>query len=288
MKTLFYFLFCMTLFVSCQKNTDSSEENKPVNSEAYTQTNVSYGSDALQRMDVYLPAGRSTTNTKALVLIHGGSWNSGSKSEFTPYVDTFKKRLPDYAVFNIDYRVVTNSATLFPVPENDVNNAVKYIADHSEEYAFNKDKVALLGFSAGSHLALLQGYKQTTPIKAKAVIDFFGPTDLIKMYNQPWHPIIPSLLESLMGATPTSNKTLYEQSSPVYFVTNQTPPTLILQGDSDPVVDISQSQLLNDKLQQAGVTHDMIVYPGAGHGWWGDTLSQSFDRVEAFLKANVK
>lgn len=278
----------MSLLNSC-KREDSNTDTKPAsNNDGLTKTNVSYGSNTLQRMDIYLPAGRTTTNTKALVLIHGGSWNSGSKSEFTPYIDTFRKRLPDYAIFNIDYRLVTNSSTVFPVPENDVNAAVKFIADRSEEYAFNKDKVVLFGFSAGAHLALLQGYKYNTPVKAKAVIDFFGPTDLLKMYTQPWHPIIPSLLQSITGATPTTNKTLYEQSSPVNFVNNQTPPTLILHGTADPVVNISQSQLLKDKLQQQGVVNDFISYPNAGHGWYGDTLSGSFDRIVSFLQANVR
>lgn len=287
MKILVYLIFSLALFSSCQKE-DGSNETKPAGTQAYTKTNVSYGSDALQRMDVYLPAGRSAANTKAIVMIHGGSWNSGSRSEFNPYIDTFKKRLPDYALFNVDYRIVTNTSTVFPMPENDVNAAVKFIADHSEEYAFNKDKVVLFGFSAGSHLALLQGYKYSTPFKPKAIVDFFGPTDLIKMYNEPWHPIIQPLLQNLTGATPSSNKTLYEQSSPVYFVNSQTPPTLILHGSADDIVDISQSQWLNDKLQQAGVVHDMITYPNAGHGWYGDTLSNSFDRIASFLQANVR
>ncbi len=288
MKLFLYLIFSMSLLSSCEREESSGTDVKPVESQVYTKTNVPYGSDALQRMDIYLPAGRTATDTKALVLIHGGSWNGGSKSEFTPYIDTFRKRLPDYAIFNVDYRVVTNASTVFPTPENDINAAVKFIADHAEEYQFNKDKLVLFGFSAGAHLALLQGYKYSSPIKPKAVIDFFGPTDLLKMYNEPWHPIIPSLLQTLTGATPGSNKAIYEQSSPVNFVNNQTPPTLILHGSSDEIVNISQSRLLNDKLQQAGVAHDFITYPNAGHGWYGDTLSHSFDRVDAFLQTNVR
>lgn len=287
MKYLFYLLLSMSLFsISCQKTSGNSTNTGVDSSKPDTKLNVSYGSHALQKMDIYLPAGRSTASTKAIILLHGGSWNSGSKSEFNPYIDTFKKRLPDYAIFNLDYRVASGG-TLFPVPENDVKAAMEFIAGKAGEYGFNKDKVAILGFSAGAHLALLQGYKYIQPVRVKAVVDFFGPTDLTKMYNEPWHPLVTSLLQSVTGTTPSANAQLYQQSSPAHFVNAQTPPTLILHGTNDIIVDISQSQFLKQKLEAAGVPHEMVVYPNESHGWGGSTLSDSFSRIEAFLKARM-
>lgn len=286
MKYLLFLILSMSLFTSCKKNEASTEKESGF-ATAQTKMNVSYGNDTAQRMDVYLPANRSATTTKAIILIHGGGWNSGSRTEFNPYIDTFKKRLPDYAIFNMDYRVVSNT-NAFTNLETDVKTAVSFIADHAQEYGFNKDKVALLGFSAGAHLALLQAYKYSDPVKVKAVIDFFGPTDLVTMYNQPWHPMIPYLLQTLTGATPSSNLNLYQQLSPAFYVNAQSPPTLILHGDADIVVNISQSQSLKNKLQQAGVVTDMVTYSNEGHGWYGSKLSDSFNKTEAFLKANVK
>src|SRR4051794_40480639 len=158
-------------------------------------------------MDIYLPAGRTTDVTNSLVLIHGGGWNSGDKSNFAVYIDSFKHRLPGYAIFNINYRLVSANH-IFPVQENDIKSAINFIADHSEQFQINKNKFVLLGASAGAHLAMLQAYKNTNP-EIKAVVDFFGPTDLTTMYKHPWHPMIPSLLKIVIGTTLSANPQLY-------------------------------------------------------------------------------
>lgn len=273
----------MTFFTSCHTHS-SNAQTAVTHTIAETKWNIPYGKDTAQRMDIYLPAGRSANATKAIILIHGGGWNSGDKSQFATYIDTFKKRLPQYAIFNINYRLVSNKH-LFPTQENDVKAAIDFIVDHSGEYGVNKDSLVLLGASAGAHLAMLQAYKYPYP-KIKAVIDFFGPTDLLEMYRHPWHPMIPYLLQTLTGTTPDSNESIYQQSSPAYFVTYQTPPTLILQGGSDNIVAPSQSKLLKQKLDKAGVANDMVIYPKERHGWYGANLSDSFDRIVAFLNRN--
>jgi acetyl esterase/lipase len=276
----------MNIFSSCKQapKPEFADEKALL---AQTLINVSYGSDTLQRMDIYLPANRSTATTKSLILIHGGGWTSGSKADFAMYLDSFKTRLPDYAIFNINYRLV-NSGHLFPTQENDVKAAVDFIAAHAEKYHVNKNEFSLLGFSAGAHLALLQAYKYSTP-KIKAVVDYFGPTDLVAMYQKPWHPLVPLALQMITGKSPEQNATIFEQSSPAHFVSPQSPPTLILHGGKDIVVNVSQSKLLAEKLEKNGVKHELHIYPNEGHGrWYGQSLVSSFDRVEAFLKANAE
>ncbi|MER3499410.1 MAG: hypothetical protein C4308_12650 [Chitinophagaceae bacterium] len=179
-------------------------------------------------MDVYLPANRSITATKVIVLIHGGGWNGGSKAEFDPYIYSLKKRVPDYAIFNINYRLV-NSGNLFPTQEYDVKSAIDFISKKASQYGINKDKIVLLGFSSGAHLALLQGYKYNNP-KIKAVIDFFGPTDMVDMYNNPMNPLVSIALQTIVGGTSTSNSAMYTQSSPINYVTGRAPPFIILHG----------------------------------------------------------
>ncbi len=287
MRHILYLLFSMNLFTSCQKGVDAATAvSAPDYTIAETKLNVPYGKDSMQRMDVYLPAGRSDSNTKSIILIHGGGWNAGSKHDFASYIDTFKKRLPDYAIFNIDYRLAT-SKTIFPTQENDVKAALDFIAAHSHNYGINKNETALLGASAGAHLALLQAYKYTD-VPVKAVVNFFAPTDLTIMYNQPWHSMIPYLLQMLTGTTPSQNPDVYKNSSPVKYVTKNSPPTLILHGGSDDIVAPSQSKLLAAKLKGAGVIHELVIYPGEGHGWYGSNLTNSFIRIEAFLKAAMK
>jgi len=276
---LFILILFSLVFSSCKKD-DSPEQDMSV-----TMLNVSYGTNSQQKMDVYLPATRSTTTTKVMIMIHGGAWNSGDKVDFNEYVDSLKKREPTYAIFNINYRLA-NVSDLFPAQELDVRAAVDFIYNKRQEYKIS-DKFVLVGASAGAHLALLQGYKYSTPVKPKAIIDFFGPTDLVDMYNNPPNALVQPLLVAVTGVTPTAN-TLYTQSSPINYITSQSPPTMILHGGTDIVVSPTQSVLLNTKLQSAGVIHQYFFYPTEGHGWVGANLSDSFNKIQAFLAANVQ
>lgn len=283
MKGWFALLSFTILLSSCQKDSDPT---LPVLTEK-TVLNVEYGTNPSQKMDIYLPPGRQTTTTKIIVMIHGGGWVIGDKSDFTEYVDTLKRRLPGYAIFNINYRLATGISNYFPTQENDVKAAIEFIYGKRNEYQIS-NKYILLGASAGSHLALLQSYKYSSPIKVKAVVDFFGPIDLVDMYNYPASASAPpSALVAVIGATPTTNPALYQQSSPITFVNAQSPATIIFQGGADPLVAPSQSLALKNKLQSMGVVHQYFLYPTEKHGWTGAPLTDSFDKIVQFLSANV-
>lgn len=273
------FLAAITFFISCSKD-ENDEDNGAV-----TMTNVSYGTNSQQIMDVHLPAGRSASATKVLIMIHGGGWSTGDKADFYAYVDSMKKREPTYAIINVNYRLA-NSPDLFPAQEMDIQDAVEFIYNKRTEYRIS-DKFVLVGASAGGHLALLQGYKNTVPVKPKAIIDFFGPTDLVEMYNNPPNPLVQPLLFGVIGGTPATQSLIYQISSPLNYVTNQSAPTLILHGGLDIVVAPSQSVLLNNKLASVSVPHQYYFYPTEGHGWVGANLTDSFNKIQAFLAAHV-
>lgn len=265
---------------SCQK--EAAESSTPET--AATKMDVAYGTDPKQKMDIYLPAGRSADTTKSIILIHGGAWSEGDKLDFTPYVAQLQQKIPGYAVFNVNYRLAINNTNLFPSQENDIKAALEFINGKKGEYKIS-DKFVLLGASAGAHLALLQGYKYNTPIKPKAIVSFFGPTDLVALYNSSF--IAALGLSGVTGTDPVSNPTFYQQSSPLTFVTAQSPPTILLQGGADPLVPVAQAEALKAKLTTSGVTNQYVFYPTQTHGWFGDTLNHSFDKITEFLKVNV-
>ncbi|MES2882453.1 MAG: alpha/beta hydrolase, partial [Bacteroidota bacterium] len=248
--------------------------------------NVAYGSDAAQKMDVYLPAGRNADSTKVIIMVHGGAWSAGDKNDFNSYVPVLQQRLPGYAVVNINYRLASGTANPFPAQETDMKAALEFIIQKGSEYGISQ-KFVLLGASAGAHMSLLQAYKYATP-KIRAVVDFFGPTDMAALYSNASLPTLQFALQLLMSGTPSTNQPLYFQSSPINFVTAQSPPTIILHGSADVVVPISQSVLLNQKLQSLGVTSQFVEYTGFGHDVWPPaTMTDAFNKIEAFIKANV-
>lgn len=289
MKIYLSSLFILSVFFfSCSKNIDQTPTPPPPDKiDPETIMNVSYGSSSLQEMDVYLPADRSTSSTKVIVMIHGGSWESGDKTELTEFVDTLKRRLPGYAIFNINYRLSVNGNNIFPTQENDTKAALQFIVDNAAKYLISKE-VVLLGVSAGGQLALLQGYKYNTPVVPKAIISFYGPTDLTAMYNDPGDALIPPALAEIVGKTPLQDPSIYSNSSPVNFISSSSPPTIFFQGGMDLLVKTSQAVSLQSRLQSAGVVNQYVFYPNEGHGWLGPDLFDSFDKIQAFLSANVK
>lgn len=278
----FSILFCFVLvFTGCQKE---SKETDGGGIPEQTLNNVSYGADAAQRMDIYLPAGREADTTKLIILVHGGAWLEGDKGDFASYVSILKQRLPGYAIANINYRLATTTGNFFPTQENDMKAAIDFLIQKRNEYRIS-EKIVLLGASAGAHMALLQAYKYASP-KIKAVVSFFGPTDMTALYNSS-SANTKFGLQLLLGGTPATSA-MYQQSSPVNFIDAQDPPTIIFHGATDAIVNVAQSNLLKEKLQAAGITHQLTVYPGLGHDVWPSaTMNETFTKIEAFVKANV-
>lgn len=293
MKNTFAFLLLAFTLVSCLKKDVQPDEPKYNNSELVVSLNLKYGNDPMNVMDMYLPANRSTATTKTIVLMHGGAWSEGDKMDeyFSPVVAYVRQMLPDWAVFNLNYRLANVSGVnLFPSQEEDVKAAVKYILDRRQAFGIS-DKWVIGGESAGGHLSLLQAFKNSESLKPKAVIDFYGPTDMTGIYNF-YHNTdvsVADLISILMKGTPTSNAMLYSSSSPINYINSKTPPTIILQGGKDDIVPKEQSEMLRDKLTAAGVTNQYVFYPDRGHGWYDPaTVDDAFAKVDAFLKANVK
>jgi len=287
MKQNFLLFFVAALFFTSCKKEDAIVQIA-VTEQALT--DVSYGTDAKQKMDIYLPANRSTDSTKIMVVIHGGSWFSGDKWDMTATIDSLKKRLPDYAFFNINYRLSTGTANLFPTQELDVRSAVEFIASKASGYKVNINKLVIAGASAGAHLAMLQAYKDSVPVRAKAVVSFFGPTDLLDMYNNPANGdfTLSVLLAQVIGKTPAQDPAIYASSSPVNFIRSTSPPTILLHGGADVVVRYQQSIEVRDLLTTAGVTNQYVFYPTGGHADWDiPTYTDAFNKTVAFLKANV-
>ena len=280
---IFTIIFLVFVFVACQKTESGRSSDLPASSSI----DIPYGAAVAQKMDIYLPAGRTTASTKFMVLIHGGGWTSGDKTDFNSYITRMQASLPDYAFFNINYQLFNGTANKFPAQEKDVKAAIDFILSKSDEYAISK-KIVLLGASAGAHLALLQAYKYVSQVRAKAVVSFFGPTDLVEFYNNPPSPAVQPSLVALLGYSPSQNLSIYQQSSPAFFVSNQSIPTILLHGNLDPLVPVSQSILLKNKLDANGVTNKLVIYPNEGHGWVGVSLDDSFKQIQDFLSANVK
>ena len=288
-KLVLGILFFSLTVTSCKKSSDAGADITTNAAVKLDTINLAYGTDPSQKIDLYLPATRTDANTKVMVLIHGGAWSAGDKSDFTSLIPTLQSGLANYAIININYRLAAPPSTnLWPTQQTDVNAAFDYIVSKASYFHYNPNKMAVMGASAGAHLALMKAYHYNSDSRIKAVVDFFGPTDMADLYNFQTG-VQKQLFELFMGGTPTTNATAYFNASPLSFVATGVPPTIIFHGTADAVVPYSQSVLLNTALENAAVGHQYNEYPGEPHGQFNATnTADAYSKAIGFTLFNVQ
>lgn len=273
--TLLFLLPAFIVLSSCKKDKKDNEDNEEGynTTQAYTLSDISYGSDARHKMDIYLPANRSAATTKVFVLIHGGGWSAGSKSDFTYLFNNIKQIYPDHAIININYRFGTASSPGYPKQINDIQEALNHI--QLPKYEVSK-QYFIVGASAGGHLALLYGYAFDSNHYVKGICNTVGPADFTDAaYTD--NTLFQYALTSLIGpVTYAQNPELYKEVSPAYHVTSTSPKTISFYGDADQLVPASQLTLLHDRLNAAGVVNEATLYAGEGHGNWNQANATDY------------
>src|SRR5918993_4553794 len=237
--------------------------------------NVRYHDDSVEKhlLDIYLPP-NAKGNIPLVVFVHGGGWLSNDKYADMGYM---KKTVAEiisngFALASIDYRFSTDA--VFPAQIQDCNRAVSFLYDNADKYGFDKKRFAVMGFSAGGHLASLMGLSKNNNVKDffmpgtsqsfsyKGVVDFYGPAELILF---PGNNDVKSPESILIGAAPLARPDLAKAASPVTYVDKNDPPFLIIHGEKDDLVSPKQSQLLSAWLGQVGVKNELIIVKDAPH-----------------------
>jgi acetyl esterase/lipase len=232
-------------------------------------------------LDLYLPPPGGAPKP-AVVFAHGGGWNKRTAREGGMYRD-FPSVLASvaargYVVASVNYRL--SSEAKYPAQVHDMQNAIRWLRMHAAEYNVDVDHVAVWGSSAGSHLAALIGTscgvaaldppapdKSTGPLPstcAQAVIDWYGPIDFERMSNKSESRLISSYLGCEPARCPPGT---LRATNPITYIDPKDPPFLIAHGTDDFTVPLQQAQLLHDALRAAGVSSQLVIYPGVAHGF---------------------
>ena len=269
-------LLLLFLTLGCSNSDDVVEiQNLP----AQTLLNVSYGNDSEQIADIYLPAGR-TSATKTIILIHGGGWSGGSKADFTAVVSEVQTEFPNHAVVNMNYRLGTSQSPGFPKQIQDIEQLIAHLKSSGYQIS---NKYAMIGASAGAHLAMLYAYRYDPQHEVKAIVNIVGPTDFTDP-NFVGNPLFTYGLVPLVGNTTfQENPEMYAEVSLVTHFNAQSPPTAMFFRNADPLIPITQGPILKQKLDQFGVYNEMTYYEG-GHGNWDEPSLINFQqKVIAFI-----
>ena len=253
--------------------------------------NVEYGrhDGAVLLGDLYAP--KAAGKYPAVIAVHGGGWQGGSKDAYKYWGPYLAQR--GYIVFSIDYRLAKAGQKMYPESVHDVRAAVQYVRSHAGELKADGERIALLGDSAGSTLVALVALAGDDPVfagaykddpygsvstKVKAAVAAYGVYDMAQQWN---HDVLnrprDNIVERYLGVAPMDNRKLYFEASPMSYAirTNNAASFLITNGTEDDVVDRAQTDAFLLALKQAGIYARRIVVQGAGHYWNTDPMEDA-------------
>ncbi|MBX7258021.1 MAG: alpha/beta hydrolase [Candidatus Hydrogenedentes bacterium] len=198
------------------------------------------------RADVYRP--RNTTDpSPILVFVHGGAWDHGNEDSFRAWGIHYAQR--GYVAVAITYSLV--QVAPYPTALNDVREAFRWAQSQAGNWKADPSRMAIVGQSAGAHLALMAAYQPDSAPRVQAVVNFYGPADLT---DKPLRTS-KAVRKFLGGRRYSRAEDRYREASPMTHTSPQCPPTLIFHGTVDSRVPVSQSDRLADTLQRNNVPY---------------------------------
>ncbi len=236
------------------------------------------GGHERQKLDLYLPM--SEGKLPLIIWIHGGAWQAGNKENGIPFGSLYD----GYALASINYRLSQHA--IFPAQIIDCKAAVRFLRANAEKYNLDSNRFGAWGPSAGGHLVAMLGTAGDVnefdvgehlefSSRVQAVVDYFGPTDLLQMDDHripdgQVHNLADSPESRLVGGHIQENKDKVVKANPITYVTKDDPPFLLVHGDKDPLVPHHQSELLEAALKKANVPVTFYTVKGGGHGGFED------------------
>jgi acetyl esterase/lipase len=240
---------------------------------------VTFGSAGLEA-DLYRP--RPTTALKpALVVVHGGAWRHGDKGENVFWNDWLVDR--SIVVLDIQYRLAPDATWRQQLA--DIREAVDWLRQNADPLGVDPARIALMGRSAGGHLALLAAFASQPAVSR--VIALYAPTDLARLHDESTDSDVRDGVEALIGGPPITRPDDYRAASPLFQATSSAPPTLLIHGTWDELVPADHSLQLVAKLSTLGVRVESLTIPYARHAFdlVGDSPASQLARqaIAAFL-----
>jgi acetyl esterase/lipase len=242
-------------------------------------------------MDVYLPRPAPARPAPGVVVLHGGAWVIGRRQD----MDSLARRLAANGMVaaTVTYRLAPEHT--WPAMLDDAQTAVRFLRTEAARFGIDPSRIGAAGASAGGHLALLLGFRDTrdprpaehtgASSRVQAVLNLYGPTDLSRDFGRAFNPLFVIVARQRRQDAAK----LIRDASPVNFVSGQSAPVFTFHGAADRIVPVAQAKRLTDALKAAGVEHETVIVEGVGHGVPLDNpeVAEAMDRGIEFLRRRL-
>ncbi|AWV97941.1 alpha/beta hydrolase [Arcticibacterium luteifluviistationis] len=261
-------------------------------------------------LDIYTPTKRVYEKSPVVLYIHGGAWIGGLKesinnNRFNAAINQLREK--GYTVISPNYSVAINGKGAFPDCIIDINQAIKWTAENADSLKLDLDNFGIFGESAGAHIAMMNAFPTKLSfdstfysIKFNYVVDVYGPNDLKGIYRSKLADSLGNIVATLpeyfrddfdiakriFGFDPKADSikadSVMRLYSPYRYLTKHSPPILMIHGDADQVVPITQSLSLKKLLDSLKVENEIHVLEKVNHGFI-DAQQAQMDSTQTWI-----
>lgn len=252
-------------------------------------------------LDVLKP--EKNGNGRGIIAVSSGGWKS-NKSNLPEEVAEFRRDHWAMGLLHGGFTVFVvrhGNGPRFYVPEmiEDIRRSVRFVRMKAKDYGIDPNWIGITSGSSGGHLALMVGVtgddgnpQSKDPVervssRVQAIVAWFAPADMINWGATDGYKMIeagrPGFFGNIFGKVTNLPEQL-KAISPIYHVTPEDPPLLLIHGDQDKTVPVQQSEIMKAKYEEVGLKVKLIVQPGGGHTYW-DGIEKQYDEVAKWFSA---
>jgi len=251
-----------------------------------------------QKLDLLLPKDRKGKKRPLVVFIHGGGWEGGKKDDCFSFIPQYLS-IEDYSVAAINYRLSKEAP--WPAQIHDCKAAIRFLRGKAEEYGIDPEKIGVVGFSAGGHLAAMLGTSNkvaalegnlgpfaSVSSEVECVVNVFGVTNFFTYFGKDTTAeqiIAVPAAAKLLGKTKEEMEKNGKEASPVTWISKDDPPFFTAHGTKDPIVPFTQAVELDELLKKAGVETHLVAMEEGGHLFFSAELN---GRIHAFFDQHLR
>lgn len=266
----------------------------PIPDNVTFQRDIEFSNAADQHLQLNIATPKNATGAlPAILCIHGGGFRAGKRESYDKLCLTLASR--GYVAATMTYRLAPQFP--FPAAVLDCKSAVRWLRANAEKLHIDPARIGVTGGSAGGHLVQFLGV--TGGVKefdmgdhldqssdVACVVNYYGPSDLTKSYGKSVDAA--EVLPLFFGGALDTKLKEHVRGSPLYWVTPNAAPTLIVHGTEDDHVAYEQAGWMVDKLKAAQVEVDLLTIQGAGHGFKGADAEKAETAMMAFFDRHLK